>query len=269
MVAHRLAGKVGGQFLVRMEDIDHTRVRPQYYDAALEDLSWLGLVWSKPVWRQLDRLPHYATALQKLDTLGVVYPCFCTRKDLAELSAPQEGDSSGNFYSGKCRSLSPEERAGRIAKGATPGIRLNASAAWSLARQNGSLKWTDRRFGAQEVERNDLDDVILGRKDIGTSYHLAVVVDDEAQGVTLVTRGEDLKEATPVHRLLQRLLSYREPEYLHHSLVRDEQGKRLAKRDADRSLRSYRAEGVSPDEITQRLVAFAQETGDLAFEETT
>ncbi len=262
VVAWRLAKTAGAEshFLIRMEDIDHTRVRPEYYQAILDDLAWLGLDWHPQVWRQLDRLPEYTSALECLQQAGLVYPCFCTRKHLAidaELNAPQEQPGATEQmedavprYSGRCRTLSPEESQARITAGHSFAWRLNAERAWHAC---GAIAWQDRLSGPHITQRSDVDDVILARKDIGTSYHLAVVVDDAAQGVSLVTRGADLFSATPVQLLLQKLLGLPQPEYLHHRLIRDENGRRLAKRDSARSLKSLRAAGFGPEWVFQCL----------------
>jgi glutamyl-Q tRNA(Asp) synthetase len=234
--------------LVRLEDIDFTRCRPEYEQALLEDLSWLGLTWEKPVWKQSERGSAYQQALQRLSALGVLYPCFCTRRDLADLAAPQGPE--GPLYPGICRNLSEGEKAQKMASGAGWALRLDVAKALLLV---GELSWEDRRAGPQLAKPDVLGDVVLSRKDIGTSYHLAVTVDDAAQGITLVTRGEDLFAATHVHRLLQALLGFPVPTWEHHALMCDAAGRRLAKRDAARTLQSLREEGISPEEILARL----------------
>ncbi|MCU0794953.1 MAG: tRNA glutamyl-Q(34) synthetase GluQRS [Akkermansiaceae bacterium] len=248
-VAHELARIHDGSFLVRFEDIDHTRVRPDYYQAALDDLAWLGIRPTAEPWRQLDRLETYAAALEKLRTMGVLYPCFCTRREieteLAAMPAAPQGPE-GPLYPGTCRHLSRAEIVDFTALGREPAWRLHSAKAGALC---GHLTFRDLRCGEMAVDPTLLGDAILARRDIGTSYHLAVVVDDAAQEITHVTRGEDLLPATHLHRLLQNLLGLPKPLYLHHPLVTDEQGRRLAKRDHDRSLRSYRDSGLSPGEI--------------------
>lgn len=252
-VAHDLARNEGGRFLLRFEDIDHTRVREEYYGAIERDLRWLGLRWDAPPLRQLERTEAHAGALEGLRATGCLYPCFCTRREIeAEVarmpSAPHGPE--GALYPGSCRGLDEARRAQLLAEGRLPAWRLDAPKAAARA---GPLAFTDLRFGRTEVDPALLGDVILARKDIGTSYHLAVVVDDAFQGVTHVTRGEDLLPSTHVHRLLQHLLQLPEPVYLHHPLVTDEDGRRLAKRDAARSLDALREAGRSPRQLLAEL----------------
>jgi glutamyl-Q tRNA(Asp) synthetase len=246
------AAAAGGVFLLRIEDIDATRCRPEWTDAILEDLAWLGLRWPEPVRRQSEHLAEYAAALERLRGLGVVYPCFCTRKDIEE-EAARAGvaphGSEGPPYPGTCRRLSAAERADRLAAGTAASWRLDAAAA---LRVTGPLGWRDERFGPQVVRAEPTGDVVVGRKDLGTSYHLAVVVDDALQGVTLVTRGEDLFASTPVHRILQALLGLPEPLYHHHRLLLDETGKRFAKRDRAVTLAALREAGWTPRAVRDR-----------------
>lgn len=254
-VAFDLAKRHGGKMLLRFEDIDVTRVRSEFYEAIEEDLSWLGIEWHGTPWRQLDRAEAYQSALETLQSLDVIYPCFCTRKEIASMaSAPQQGDEQdGPIYPGICRGLSAEEKQQRIARGDRWAWRLDAGKAAGIC---GPLTFVDQRFGNCVVDAQLLGDVVIARKDIGVSYHLAVVVDDAAQQVTWVTRGEDLFASTHVHVMLQRLLELPQPQYWHHRLVCDEQGKRLAKRDEARSLRSLRAAGVSAEEVLQQIKTF-------------
>jgi glutamyl-Q tRNA(Asp) synthetase len=249
LVSARLAEAAGGRFLLRLEDIDVGRCRPEFETAILEDLAWLGLSWPAPVWRQSVRMADYRVALDRLEAMGLLYPCFCTRKDIqaeiaASPSAPHGPD--GPLYPGTCRALDPVERADRLTAGAPHALRLDMVAA--LGRLPGPLLWQDRAAGEQTARPALFGDVVLARKDIPTSYHLAVTVDDAAQGVTLVTRGQDLFAATHVHRLLQALLDLPVPAYHHHGLLTDEAGRRLAKRDNARALRTLREAGVSPAE---------------------
>jgi len=252
-VAHDLAHSMeGGRFLLRFEDIDHTRVRPEYYAAIEEDLRWLGLTWDGPALRQSDRSPAYAAALTRLQEMGAVYPCFCTRREIEEeiarmVSAPHGPE--GALYPGLCRRIPPEESARRIAAGEQPAWRLNAI----LMKDGRELSFTDLRHGSIRVDPCLLGDVVLARKDIGTSYHLAVVVDDAFQAVTHVTRGEDLLPSTHVHRVLQTLLDLPEPLYLHHRLITDDQGVRLAKRADALSVRLLRENGRSAGELLTEL----------------
>jgi glutamyl-Q tRNA(Asp) synthetase len=233
-----------GTMLLRMEDIDSTRCRAHWEKAILEDLRWLGLTWPEPVWRQSERMPAYREALDRLERLGVIYPCFCTRRELSGIDAPQGPD--GPLYPGTCRGLSALERAERMGAGGPYCVRLDVKKAGRLT---GPLRWTDLNRGVQHCEPDALGDVVLARKDIATSYHLAVTVDDAAQQITVVTRGEDLFASSHIHRLLQALLDLPVPVWRHHRLVCDETGRRLAKRDDARSIRSFREGGLTPREV--------------------
>jgi glutamyl-Q tRNA(Asp) synthetase len=196
--------------------------------------------------RQSEHPADYAAALERLRDLGVLYPCFCTRREIAaEIAAAGRAPhgADGPVYPGICRSLSPADRRARIAAGAVYGLRLDAGRAHDLV---GKLSWQEQAQGAVQVEPQVLGDVVLARKDAPASYHLAVTLDDHVQGVTLVTRGRDLFSATHVHRLLQALLGLAEPAYHHHVLLTNAAGERLAKRDAAASLRSLRAAGATP-----------------------
>lgn len=252
--AHAAGPAPGGRFLLRIEDIDADRARPAYEAAILEDLAWLGLRWEKPVRRQSDHLAGYAAALEALEARGLVYPCFCTRKEIAaeiaRAGAAPHGPAEA-VYPGLCRRLSIDERAARRAAGERCALRLDLEKALAEAEQaaGAPLAWHDHGRGEQVCDPRAQGDVVLARKDLGTSYHLAVVVDDAAQGVTLVTRGADLFEATHVHRLLQALLGLPVPDYHHHRLLLDEQGQRLAKRSDALALRMLRERGVSAAEV--------------------
>lgn len=240
----------GGRFLIRLEDIDGTRARPEYEQAIFEDLAWLGLTWETPVRRQSDHFDDYRAALAKLEARGVLYPCFCTRREIQEEiaragNAPQGPD--GPLYPGTCRNRRADERAQRIGHGEVYALRLDVAKASSLISEE--LVWQDRGRGRFKAQPGVFGDVVLARKDTPASYHLAVVVDDALQGITLVTRGEDLLEATHLHRLLQALLELPVPEWHHHCLITDEIGKRLAKRDDARSLRSLRLAGWTPSQV--------------------
>jgi glutamyl-Q tRNA(Asp) synthetase len=237
----------GGTFLLRIEDIDTTRCRPEWERQVLDDLAWLGFSWPQPVMRQSARLPAYRSALDRLAARGVLYPCRCRRADIrAALSAPQEG-VDGPIYPGTCRGRPMAEA------GPDDALRLDIAAACALA---GPLRFTETGPAHAGRHRADaallaatIGDPVLARRDLGTSYHLAVTVDDAAQGITEVTRGEDLFAATPLHVLLQALLGLPTPGYHHHRLIRDAAGKRLAKRDDARALARYRAEGATPADI--------------------
>lgn len=253
--AHDLARADGGSFLLRFEDIDHTRVRAEYETAIEEDLRWLGLDWDAPPLHQSARGDAYGAALEELRQHGVVYPCFCTRREIDEEVARMVGaphGPEGPLYPGTCRSLSPARRDELLQDGRQPAWRLDAARA---ARMAGPLSFTDLRHGRHIVDPTLLGDVILARRDIGTAYHLAVVVDDAFQRITHVTRGEDLLPATHVHRLLQALLGLPEPLYLHHRLVTDEHGNRLAKRHDALSLAALRAAGTTPEALRSLLAA--------------
>ena len=245
----RAAREGGGRFLLRIEDIDPVRCRPEFTDGILEDLAWLGLDWDGPVRIQSQHLATYRAALERLSDAGLTYPCFCTRRDIQAEIARAGGaphGSEGPLYPGTCRRLSPGERQGRMAAGENWAIRLDIAAA--VAR-TGRLEWRDRRRGPQTARPESLGDVVLARKDVPTSYHLAVTVDDAIQGVTLVTRGVDLFEATHVHRLLQALLGLPVPEWDHHPLLTDAAGRRYAKRDRAVTLAAMRAAGMTPDAV--------------------
>ncbi|MDP0490201.1 MAG: tRNA glutamyl-Q(34) synthetase GluQRS [Verrucomicrobiota bacterium JB023] len=247
-LAYEKTREAGGQFFLRFEDIDHTRVREHFYPAIEEDLKWLGINWEGKPLRQLERMTAYEEALGRLRSLGVLYPCFCTRKDLA-LAAPQQGDGA-LVYPGTCRNLNESERVERVAR-ESHAWRIDMKKAAQLA---GPLTFHDQCLGEVQVEPELLGDVVLARKDLATSYHLAVVVDDAYQGITSVTRGEDLLESTHVHRVLQALLGLPGQSYYHHRLVVDEEGKRLAKRHDSLSIRKLREEGCSPDEVKEMAI---------------
>jgi glutamyl-Q tRNA(Asp) synthetase len=261
-VAHDLARESGGRFLLRMEDIDSARCRPEYEQGICDDLRWLGLHWDGAVLRQSEHLPRYRARLDELTQAGLTYPCFCTRgeiaAEIAAMGAAPHGPD-GPRYPGTCRQLDRAERRERLARGDAFAIRFDVDAA--LARVGTSLHFEETGRGpAGEQGVIDADpraggDIVLGRKDLGVSYHLAVVLDDEMQGVTLVTRGEDLFSATPVQRLLQAALGLRVPRYHHHRLVRDATGRRLAKRDSVHSLAALRAAGTTAAAVRARLAA--------------
>jgi glutamyl-Q tRNA(Asp) synthetase len=248
----------GGRFVLRIEDIDRGRCRPEFEVAIEEDLAWLGLEWETPVRRQSEHMADYAAALGRLEKLGVLYPCFCTRRQIRDeiargLAAPHGID--GPVYPGICRRLEADERAQRVSAGEAHALRLDLAAALPLAEElnGGALRWRDREAGEQTCAPERHGDVVLARKDVPTSYHLAVTVDDALQGITLVTRGRDLFDASHVHRLLQALLELPVPEYHHHRLIAAPDGQRLAKRDAAATLRALRADGVSPAEVRRML----------------
>jgi glutamyl-Q tRNA(Asp) synthetase len=255
LFAFETARQNDGRFLLRIEDIDFTRCRREFETALMEDLAWLGIEWEAPVRRQSDHLDEYAQAAGTLRQRGLLYPCFCTRKDI-QREIEQAGGAphgpEGPLYPGICRGLSADERQSRIAAGQEYALRLDLNRA--LETFSETLVWIDLEQGPQIARPELLGDVVLVRKDIGCSYHLAVVWDDALQGITRVTRGMDLFEATHLQRLLQALLDLPTPEYHHHQLICDSHGKRLAKRDEAETLRSLREGGVSPLEVRDRLL---------------
>jgi glutamyl-Q tRNA(Asp) synthetase len=240
-----------GRSLLRIEDIDQGRCRPEFEDGILEDLAWLGFEWEAPVWRQSDHMADYAAVLDYLDRDGLLFPCFCTRKDLQQESAnattaPHGPD--GPRYPSTCRSLSRMQAEDRMAAGEAYALRLNVTAA---ARRVGSLSFHDQGLGEVTVDAASCGDVVLARKDVATSYHLAVTLDDAVQGVNLVTRGEDLLHATHVHRVLQALLDLPVPTYHHHALLRDPSGRRYAKRDLAETIQTLREAGCTPEAVRE------------------
>ena len=282
MLAHDMARAEGGTFLLRIEDIDRSRSKPEWERQLLDDLNWLGIWWDAEPLRQSDRLEDYRTALDNLWLRGLIYPCHCTRRDIeTAISAPQEGAETpvgpdGMIYPGTCRGEMSYERRfpesyprpndanlrldlGRIAHSQVFEYRTNSP--------NGGRHWyrsyretgigPNGKSGLIEFSPDDMQtevgDFVIARRDMGTSYHLSVVLDDAAQGVTHVVRGADLSEATKIHVFLQQLLALPTPIYHHHRLIRDDQGKRLAKRDDARALSKYRAEGATPADI-RRMV---------------
>ncbi|MCK5273030.1 MAG: tRNA glutamyl-Q(34) synthetase GluQRS [Alphaproteobacteria bacterium] len=247
----------GGRFLLRIEDIDLGRCRLEFEEGIYEDLAWLGLEWATPVRRQSDHFDDYRAALRKLDENGLIYPCFCTRKDIqreVERANQAPHGPDGVLYPGTCRALSADERMTLIAAGEAHALRLDMAKAVEAA---GPLAFEDRERGRMEVDGPSCGDVVLARKDVPTSYHLAVTVDDAIQGVTLVTRGEDLLHATHIHRILQALLGLPAPEYWHHGLLTGADGKRFAKRDRSLTLQALREAGRSPAEV-RAMAGFAE-----------
>lgn len=261
--AQALADDNGGDLLLRIEDIDQSRARPAWEAQIYDDLRWLGLRWSEPVLRQSERLQVYQASLETLWARGALFACTCSRRDIANaLSAPQEGVTpvqgpDGPVYPGTCRSNTSTNSGARWP--ASAALRLDMTHAVSSAVAGAPLGFTETgagpngetgwiTFSAPEVIAT-IGDIVLARREMGTSYHLSVVLDDAAQGITHVVRGRDLFEATKIHVVLQRLLGLPTPVYHHHRLIRDEHGKRLAKRDDARALSLYRAEGKTPADI--------------------
>ncbi|OAF07866.1 tRNA glutamyl-Q(34) synthetase GluQRS [Bradyrhizobium neotropicale] len=261
------ARETGGRLLLRIEDIDATRCRPEYETAIYDDLAWLGIAWETPVRRQSEHLADYRAALEKLAALGLVYPSFESRAEIARLTAAREAAGSwprdpdgAPLYPGAAKSLPADERARLIAAGAPYALRLDMAACRRVAGlTGGELTWRELGEGP-DGERNLVaarpeawGDVILARKETPTSYHLSVVVDDSLQGASEVVRGQDLFHATSVHRLLQTLLDLPEPAYRHHRLIRDAEGRKLSKSTGSTGLRELRSAGASPADV-RRLV---------------
>ncbi len=247
LLAHDMARANDGAFLLRIEDIDHARSRPQWEAQIYEDLQWLGVAWDGDVLRQSARLPAYSAALQGLWDKGLLYACRCSRRDIeAAISAPQEGvlGPDGPIYPGTCRGLP----SGTMPQNAA--LRLNME---KIARDTNFIETGADMARAVHTARQDyiqtIGDVVLARREMGTSYHVSVVLDDAAQGITHVVRGADLFDATRIHVLLQQVLGLPTPTYHHHRLIRDDGGKRLAKRDDARALAKYRSEGATPADI--------------------
>jgi glutamyl-Q tRNA(Asp) synthetase len=258
-----LARRSGGRFLLRIEDIDPARCRPEFEAAIYEDLAWLGVVWERPVRRQSAHLSDYRTALARLAELGLVFPSFESRAGIARLVAQREADGvwprdpdGAPLYPGTAKELSSRERARLIDAGAPYALRLDMAAAMAHA---GAATWTEHGEGPRgetgevAADPQAWGDVIVARKETPTSYHLSVVIDDALQGITDVVRGQDLFYATSVHRLLQRLLGLPEPIYRHHRLIRDDAGHKLSKSTSSTGLRELRATGAAPADI-RRLV---------------
>ena len=253
LYSEKIARENNGKFIVRIEDIDKTRCKKQYVDCILEDLNWLGVKWCDEVLIQSTRIEQYQLASKKLLSLGMLYPCFCTRKEIAsnsDVANRKLHNENNSLYPGTCRNLSDEEVSEKIRKRIPYSLRLNSAKAKEKV---GKVYWSDHLSGLHEVDYDVMGDVVIVRKDIGTSYHLAVTVDDDFQGVNLVTRGLDLFESTHVHRVLQSLLDLDIPEWSHHELIRDSAGKRYSKSDQSLSLEKLRESGVSAKDIRKDL----------------
>jgi len=255
LLAFDMATRHGGDFVLRIEDIDQTRARPEWEAQIMDDLHWLGLEWPLPVMRQSDRMAVYDATLDDLWQRGLLYACTCSRADIKNaLSAPQEGvpmGPDGIIYPGTCRHHAP--RTGPRPRDCT--LRLDLAAASTGLHETLSFEETGIAGTGAPIALSTQDlvhsvgDIVLARRDMGTSYHLSVVVDDAAQGITDVVRGEDLFDATKIHVLLQQVLGLPVPRYHHHLLIRDDAGKRLAKRDDARALALYRRDGLTPQDI--------------------
>lgn len=275
ILAHDMARAEGGRFLLRIEDIDKGRSRPEWESQLIEDLTWLGLTWDADPMRQSQRLPVYQQALDRLWGDDLLYPCTCTRRDIElALGAPQEGVATaegpdGPVYPGTCRGQHcgglpcsllprPTDKHLRLDMGMAVGacehsVLRSGAGSWGLWFTETGPAHEGDIFTDRDSYTMQIGDIVMARKDFGTSYHLSVVLDDAAQSITHVVRGEDLFEATRIHVLLQKLLGLPSPIYHHHRLIRDESGKRLAKRDDARALSKYRSEGATPADI-RRMV---------------
>jgi glutamyl-Q tRNA(Asp) synthetase len=259
ITAHDTARRHGGRFLLRIEDIDGTRCRPEFERAICEDLAWLELRWEQPLLHQSERFNEYRAALTQLQPQGLLYPCFCTRADIAaEIARSTEAPHGpeGALYPGTCRNLSGSDPKDRTESGTPYALRLNVQRAAELT---GALQFEEHGSGPNgehgTIAVNPLlfGDIVLARKDVPASYHLAAVIDDAFQGVTLATRGDDLFTATYVQRLLQKLLGLPTPAYAHHRLILDEHGRKFSKRDRAVTLRDLRANGVTPGAVHRQI----------------
>lgn len=249
------AENMGGRFLLRIEDTDITRSKPEFTEAIFEDLHWLGLEWETPVMRQSERFDEYAAQADRLKRRDLLYPCFCSRAEMAAVSTGTDPDGAP-LYPGTCRHLSQAEVRQRFAEGRDVQWRLKTDAAMDLT---GALPYTVA--GPTPIDRPQIryarperwGDVILQRKGTPTSYHLSVVVDDDVQGITHVTRGRDMEPSTDIHVLLQMLLGLHAPVYTFHRLILDEDGKKLSKSKGSTSLRSLREAGKTPADVRREL----------------
>lgn len=252
-------------FYLRLDDLDQTRSKALYETYLLEDLAWLGLSWNPNIRKQSEHFSQYREALKSLQERGLVYPCFCTRKEILEETS-RAGNAphgpSGAIYPGTCRHRSKDQIETWIQEEKDFSLRLDIEKAWYLA--GTELTWVDLNHGKFIADPRSLGDVVIARKDSSTSYHLAVVIDDHEQGVTLVTRGSDLLHATPLHRVLQELLNLKVPTWQHHSLVTDENGVRLAKSAYALSLRSLKAKGWTAEQVLEYLVQHTNDSSILA-----
>ncbi|HET9159035.1 MAG TPA: tRNA glutamyl-Q(34) synthetase GluQRS [Caulobacteraceae bacterium] len=251
LTAFEAARAAGGRFILRIEDIDATRRRPQYEAAIYEDLAWLGLAWETPVRRQSEHLADYRAALGRLRDEGLVYRCFRTRREILDSIGEAPHGLPPPFRGARLDALEEQRR---LAGGEPYAWRLSLEAARSrLGERWDDLTYVEEGKGALHADPADAGDIVLARKDVGVAYHLAVVVDDALQGITQVIRGEDLAEATPVQRLLQTLLDLPAPRYRHHRLLLGPDGKRYAKRDQAETLRALRTAGMTPRTLRRQI----------------
>ena len=253
-----MAKSNNGNFILRIEDIDPSRSKTEFEDAIYEDLEWLGIEWQIPVRRQSEHTGDYLDAIERLRKMNVIYPCFCTRKEIREESensrrAPH--GPAGPIYPGTCRNLSTHDSNARINAGFAFALRLNSRTAAKIVASDAepSLFWLEANVGKKIVNPMLHGDIILGRKDTSASYHLAATLDDAIQGISVVTRGLDLMPSTHIQRVLQCLLKLPVPRYHHHRLISDPNGIRLSKRENSKSLRSFRKRGLTPDNIRQMI----------------
>ena len=264
IIAHDAARKNGGRFLLRIEDIDLERQRPEFVNAIYEDLAWLGLAWELPVLVQSEHFAEYLKAADKLIAMGLLYPCFASRPEIAAAADPAKTDPDGApLYPGLWKGASADAISARMAAGEAPALRLDMDGALkALARKRGDVPLTFTEVGQDGTRRTIVaepqrwGDAVIVRKEVPASYHLSVVVDDARQGVTHVTRGEDLFAATDLQRLLQELLDLPEPVYSHHRVIRWADGRKLSKSNRDMGLRVLRAEGATAADI-RRVIGFA------------
>ena len=255
-VAHHFARISGGKFTLRIDDIDHTRCHDQFTAGIYDDLKWFGLTWDGPASFQTKRLPAYQAALQTLQRLDLVYPCFLSRKELADILSAPHGQTAAVSIRNTDKLLPLYEQQRRAASGTAAAWRLRMDKAQQSA--NARLTWHDHLTGTHQITPEIFGDAVIARGDIGVSYHLAVVVDDACDHISLVTRGIDLAPSTHLHRLLQALLELPAPDYLHHQLVCDAAGKRLAKRDDAESVAQLRDNGCDQNDLLGTLPALPQ-----------
>jgi glutamyl-Q tRNA(Asp) synthetase len=254
-MAYNYAQKHHGTFILRIEDIDATRCKPEFIDAIYEDLHWLGIRWQLPVRVQSNHMNDYQANLNILQKLGIAYPCFCTRKDIQkeiENAGNAPHGPEGIIYPGICRNLSRDEQSSRIANQEAHAWRLNLEKALKIIDEE--IHWHDKLHGVQMARPRELGDIVLSRKDTPTSYHLSVTTDDALQGITHIVRGDDLFHATHIHVVLQGLLELPQPRYIHHPLLTDKTGKRFAKRDKAQTLKSMRASGISATQLIDEIM---------------
>lgn len=259
--AARVAYAWGSPMRLRIEDIDHVVCKTEFTTAIIEDMQWLGLEFAPEITYQQPKIPRYQALVKQLCAEGLLYPCFCSRTDIRRAQVARAPHGLGVLYPGTCRHLRKEQQQARIDKGESFAYRIDAGKA--MQRVGGS-HFHDYRFGKQSVDMEPLGDMVIARKDGLISYHLAVICDDADEDIELVTRGEDLLALTSLHVVLQRLLGFETPAYLHHHLVTDEEGRRLAKRDDARAVRSYREQGMSREEFWRMLPDFPKDFPKLS-----